>query len=382
MELYLHIPFCARKCRYCDFASYAGREADMSAYVDAVVQEAQARAKQLGTQAVETAFIGGGTPSLLPAPQLDRLLDGVGRCFSVQPGAEFTSEANPGTLTRPWLDAAVSHGVNRLSLGMQAYQPELLAMLGRIHDFRQVERSVALAREAGISNISLDLMFGLPGQRADQWRETLRAALSLHPQHLSCYGLIPEEGTPLKADLDAGRLSLPDEDTERAMYDTALSMLAEAGFMQYEISNFALPGHACRHNLGYWRQVPYLGLGAAASSMLPAGGSAAYTRETNPPGLSDYMEMVRAGAWNLREQAAITPVEARFETMMLGLRTTEGVSEQTFEAMHGMTMEHCYGPRLRALEKQGLLCHTSDAWRLTRRGMDVQNAVLVELMDP
>ena len=382
MELYLHIPFCARKCRYCDFASYAGREADMSAYVDAVVQEAQARAKQLGTQAVETAFIGGGTPSLLPAPQLNRLLDGVGRCFPVQPGAEFTSEANPGTLTRPWLDAAVSHGVNRLSLGMQAYQPELLAMLGRIHDFRQVERSVALAREAGISNISLDLMFGLPGQRADQWRETLQAALSLHPQHLSCYGLIPEEGTPLKADLDAGRLSLPDEDTERAMYDTALSMLAEAGFMQYEISNLALPGHACRHNLGYWRQVPYLGLGAAASSMLPAGYSAAYTRETNPPGLSDYMEMVRAGAWNLREQAGVSPAEARFETMMLGLRTTEGVSEQAFEAMHGMTMEHCYGPRLRALEMQGLLCRTSGAWRLTRRGMDVQNAVLVELMDP
>ena len=381
MELYLHLPFCAKKCRYCDFASYAGREGDMPAYVEAVLREAQARAEQLGTTPVETVFLGGGTPSLLPAPQLSRLLDGVSRFFPVQPGAEFTCEANPGTLTRPWLDTAVAHGVNRLSLGMQAYQPELLAMLGRIHDFGQVERSVAMAREAGISSISLDLMFGLPGQTAAQWRETLQAALSLHPQHLSCYGLIPEEGTPLKADLDAGRLSLPEEDVERAMYDAALTTLAEAGYVQYEISNFALPGYACRHNLGYWRQVPYLGLGAAASSMLPGSGSAAYLRETNPPGLSQYMDMVLSGTWQARERIAVSPAEARFETMMLGLRTTEGVSEATFAAMHSVTLEACYGKRLWTLAHEGLVRHENGCWRLTRRGMDVQNAVLVELMD-
>ena len=381
MELYLHLPFCAKKCRYCDFASYAGREGDMPAYVEAVLREAQARAEQLGTTPVETVFLGGGTPSLLPAPQLSRLLDGICRFFPVQPEAEFTCEANPGTLTRPWLDTAVAHGVNRLSLGMQAYQPELLAMLGRIHDFGQVERSVAMAREAGIGSISLDLMFGLPGQTAAQWRETLQAALSLHPQHLSCYGLIPEEGTPLKADLDAGRLSLPEEDVERAVYDAALTTLAEAGYVQYEISNFALPGYACRHNLGYWRQIPYLGLGAAASSMLPGSGSAAYLRETNPPGLSQYMDMVLSGTWQARERIAVSPAEARFETMMLGLRTTEGVSEATFAAMHGITLEACYGKRLRTLAHEGLVRHENGCWRLTRRGMDVQNAVLVELMD-
>ena len=381
MELYLHLTFCAKKCRYCDFASYAGREGDMPAYVEAVLREAQARAEQLGTTPVETVFLGGGTPSLLPAPQLSQLLDGVCRFFPVQPGAEFTCEANPGTLTRPWLDTAVAHGVNRLSLGMQAYQPELLAMLGRIHNFGQVERSVAMAREAGIGNISLDLMFGLPGQTAAQWRETLQAALSLHPQHVSCYGLIPEEGTPLKADLDAGRLSLPEEDVERAMYDAALTTLAEAGYVQYEISNFALPGYACRHNLGYWRQVPYLGLGAAASSMLPGSGSAAYLRETNPPGLSQYMDMVLSGTWQARERIAVNPAEARFETMMLGLRTTEGVSEATFAAMHSVTLEACYGKRLQTLAHEGLVRHENGCWRLTRRGMDVQNAVLVELMD-
>ena len=381
MELYLHFPFCAKKCRYCDFASYAGCEDIIPAYVEAVLQEARARAEQLGRNPMETVFLGGGTPSLLPAPYLDRLLNGVNCYFPVQPGAECTSEANPGTLNRPWLDTAVSHGINRLSLGMQAYQQALLAMLGRIHNFAQVERSVTMAREAGINSISLDLMFGLPGQTPDQWRETLQAALSLHPQHLSCYGLIPEEGTPLKADLDAGRLSLPGEDVERAMYDDALTILADAGFVQYEISNFALPGYACRHNLGYWRQVPYLGLGAAASSMLPAGNSAAYLRETNPPRLSDYMEMVQGLIWNQREQIAVSPAEARFETMMLGLRTTEGVSEAFFEAMHGVTLEACYGNRLRALAHEGLVRHAEGCWRLTRRGMDVQNAVLVELMD-
>ena len=381
MELYLHFPFCAKKCRYCDFASYAGCEDIIPAYVEAVLQEARARAKQLDHTPMETVFLGGGTPSLLPAPYLDLLLNGVNCYFPVQPGAECTSEANPGTLNRPWLDTAVAHGMNRLSLGMQAYQPALLAMLGRIHNFAQVERSVTLAREAGIGNISLDLMFGLPGQTASQWDETLRAALSLHPQHLSCYGLIPEEGTPLKADLDAGRLSLPEEDVERAMYDDALAALAEAGYVQYEISNFALPGYACRHNLGYWRQVPYLGLGAAASSMLPGSGSAAYLRETNPSGLSQYMNMVHSGTWQARERIAVSAAEARFETMMLGLRTTEGVSEATFAAMHGITLEACYGKRLRALAHEGLVRHENGCWRLTRRGMDVQNAVLVELMD-
>lgn len=381
MELYLHIPFCARKCRYCDFASYAGRGEDMSAYVDALLAEADTYAS-FADESVDTVFIGGGTPSLLPPSLFDRLLTGIHDRFSIHPGCEFTTEANPGTLTAEWLNIAVHHGVNRLSLGMQAYQPHLLSMLGRIHDFDQVAHSVRLAREAGISNVSLDLMFGLPGQTRDDWRETLSAALSLSPQHLSCYGLIPEDGTPIKAQLDSGELFLPDEETERAMYDDTLSILASHGFHQYEISNFAQPSYECRHNIGYWTQVPYLGLGCAASSMLPSTAhDAKYIRISNPPQLDDYLSMIAACDFTLRETEPITPADAQFETLMLGLRMTRGVSESAYTALHGDSLDHRYGPALRKLAADGLLEHENGCWRLTRHGMDVQNAVLVDLMD-
>lgn len=381
MELYVHIPFCRQKCRYCDFASYAGCENRMDAYVDALLAEAAVQSQRLHHPKVETVFLGGGTPSLLTGELLSRLLTGLHALFQIAPDAEFTSEANPGTLTAQWLTAALQGGVNRLSMGMQALQPELLRTLGRIHDFSQVQQSIGLARSMGFSNLSLDLMFGLPGQTRQHWQETLEAALSLNPQHLSCYGLIPEEGTPLKADLDAGRLTLPDEETERIMYDDALSILSAHGFQQYEISNFALPGYACQHNLGYWRQVPYLGLGASASSMLTDSPSAAYTRETNPPKLADYLRMVQNAHWSDREVIPVSAREARFETMMLGLRTTEGVSAEGFQQMHGTSLAEQYGTRLESLRQRGLVSFTNGYWRLTRHGMDVQNAILVELMD-
>jgi len=379
MELYVHIPFCRQKCRYCDFASWAGSETLMPKYIQALMVEAQERAPL--SAAMETVFLGGGTPSLLPAALLQELLMGLHRHFVIAPDAEFTSEANPGTLTPQWLDTAVSSGVNRLSMGMQAFQPELLRTLGRIHDFSQVEQSVSLARSAGIRNLSLDLMFGLPGQTPAMWRETLDAALSLAPEHLSCYGLIPEEGTPLVADLDAGRLTLPDEDAEREMYDDTLRILALHGYKQYEISNFAKPGYECKHNLGYWRQIPYIGLGVAAASCIAAGENYAYTRLANPSKLEDYFSMVEQARWELREQERISRADAQYETLMLGLRTTCGVSEQAYQAMHGESMTDRFGTTLRRLELQGLLEHKDASWRLTRRGMDVQNAVLVELMD-
>lgn len=378
MELYIHLPFCRSKCRYCDFPSYAGCESYMASYVDALLQEASMEA----STPLETAFIGGGTPSILPALLLKKLLSGLREHFQFTHETEFTSEANPGTLTQAWLDEVVAGGVNRLSLGMQAYQPNLLRMLGRIHDFTQVSQSVSMARDAGINNINLDLMFGLPGQTLADWHETLDAALSLHPDHLSCYGLIPEEGTPLTADLDACRLSLPDEAVERAMYDDTLRILASHGFAQYEISNFAKPGRACKHNLGYWRQVPYLGLGASASSMLPdPSGKAAYLRRTNPSSLQEYLRMMMTGDFTQRETLPISREEAMFETLMLGLRTTAGVSEADFSAMHGQPLANKYGAILETLRMQGLLGHTDGRWYLTRRGMDVQNAILVELME-
>lgn len=343
----------------------------MPRYVDALMQEAA----QYRSAAIETVYIGGGTPSLLPVPLLSKLLTGLHGTFDIPEGIEWSCEVNPGTLTEEWLHAAIMGGVNRLSLGMQAYQPEMLDMLGRIHDFQQVVTSVEMAKRSGIKNLNLDLMFGLPGQTPEMWRETLAMALSFKPEHLSCYGLIPEDGTPLKDDLDMGRLTLPDEADERRMYDDALTMLADRGYEQYEISNFAKPGYACRHNIGYWRQIPYIGLGASAASCLPDDDGSGYKRLSNPAELQAYLD----GAPKTCE--TVSPADARFETMMLGLRMTQGVSESDFQQMHGMTLNECYGDRLRDLERRRLMSWRDGRCRLTRRGMDVQNAILVELME-
>lgn len=378
MELYIHIPYCRQKCRYCDFPSYPCQEPSMPRYTDALIAELHAAASQVHAP-VETVFIGGGTPSILPAPLLKRLLSAVDAACTLHPDAEFTTEANPGTLTNEWLEAAVSGGVNRLSMGMQACQPGLLKALGRIHTHDDVIASVQLARAHGISNLNLDLMFGLPGQTPAMWRESLHAALDLGPEHLSCYGLIPEDGTPLKADLDAGRLTLPDEDDERRMYDDTLSILARAGFEQYEISNFARPGYECRHNIGYWERVPYIGVGVSAASFLR--GMNGGLRIANPADIPAYLHMVENGCWHVREITELTSEDERFESLMLGLRMTRGVSEEAFLRQHGLTLEAYRGEQLRAFEAQGLLAHENGCWRLTRRGMDVQNAILVELMD-
>lgn len=379
MELYIHIPYCRQKCRYCDFASWAGQDSTMAAYVDALLREADAMAPYAKDATIQTVFIGGGTPSILPAELLAKLLQGLRERFDIPAGIEFTSEANPGTLTPNWLEAAIFGGVNRLSMGMQAYQPELLKTLGRIHNHADVVDSVCLSRSMGINNLSVDLMFGLPGQTPDMWLESLDAALSLGVEHMSCYGLIPEDGTPLKRDLDAGRLVLPEEEDERRMYDDTLRILAENGYQQYEISNFAKPSRECRHNIGYWTRVPYIGLGASAASMLntKSGG----LRLTNPASIRDYIAMANAQAWRRRDRVSLMPSDAQFESLMLGLRMTRGVSEADFEAMHGLTLDAYCGDILRQQEKRGLLVHRDGFWALTRRGMDVQNAILVEILE-
>lgn len=291
-------------------------------------------------------------------------------------------EANPGTVTQEWLEAAASAGVNRLSFGMQAYQPSLLQLLGRIHTFRDMEESVTLARKAGITNISLDLMFGIPTQSADDWVQTIEAALSLNPVHISAYGLIPEEGTPLFRDLESGLLKLPDPEEEREMYDLMIRRSAVSGFHQYEISNFAKDSFECRHNIGYWTLVPYLGLGVSAASMLdvrygPDGMT--YTRSVNPDTLGSYEHMICTGA--SADTETITPAEARFETVMLGLRLNRGVNEADFQQKHHRSLEQCYGRKMAEMEKRGLMFREKGSWKMTARGFDIQNCVLVELMD-
>ena len=385
-----------------------GREADIPRYVETVVREITRRGTETGHPVADTIFLGGGTPSLLDEFHVTRILDALFEAFPIEAGAEITCECNPGTLgipnrtsddphplplsrerargadgphplpfsqrerggvvTTPFAQALRKAGVNRLSIGAQAKQPRLLRLLGRIHDWEEVVASVEIARQAGFDNINLDLMFGLPSQTVADVRETLEAAIALAPTHLSCYDLIVEEGTPIYRDINVGKLALPDEEVDRDMYELTRQMLAEHDFHQYEISNFAREGYACRHNVGCWTRVPYLGFGCAAHSFFEQ------CRTMNPSEIDAYL----AGEEPKKEQ--ISKEEARFESMMLGLRMTRGVKDGDFARMHGMSIREAFGEKLDKPIAAGLIEWHKGAMRLTRLGMDLQNSVLVDLM--
>ncbi len=362
--------------------SFSSKESDRETYIGFLLKEAASRCREYNGP-IRTVYIGGGTPSLLSPVLFRRLMDGLRDYFHFDHIDEFTVEANPGTVSGEWLEAAVASGVTRLSFGMQAFQNNLLDVLGRVHRFDDVVRSVNLARLSGVDNINLDLIFGIPGQTKNNWMETIDAALSLHTEHISAYGLIPEEGTPIYQDITNGRLFLPEPETEREMYWDALKKLRESGYVQYEISNFARPGYECRHNIGYWTQIPYIGLGVSAASMhsvrIDSEGMS-YLRRMNPQTLESYRRMIEKDQ-SYATTETIGPHESCFETMMLGLRMNEGVGEKAFQRMHGISMEKRFGERLHNLERKGLLIHDSGRWRLTERGFDIQNSVLLELMD-
>ena len=366
LGLYVHIPFCRQKCAYCDFPSFAGRESDMEAYADRLIGEI--KEKRDPDTVVATLYIGGGTPSLLPPRLMERILEELRSTFFFLPEAECSCECNPGTVTEDFLRVLKKGGVNRLSFGAQARQERLLCLLGRIHTWEQVEESVAMAHAQGFSNLNLDLMLGLPFQTMADVEETLQAALALSPTHLSCYGLIVEEGTKMHDQVESGKWELPSEETEREMYELCRNILSRHGFIQYEISNFALPGYPCRHNLDCWRRKEYLGLGSAACGFLNG------VRYRNPPALNDYL------AGKPPEKTVISSEDARFESVMLGLRTMEGVSEEAFFRMHGASLWDEYGEKLQKSMRLGLVIRENGYLRLTRRGMDVQNRILVDLL--
>ncbi len=339
-------------------------------YVKALAEEMDARAPGYGHPAIHTVFIGGGTPSLLQPEQMAEVLAALHRNFLLTPDAEISCEANPGALTPRFLAALCQGGVNRLSLGAQSADAGQLKLLNRQHSWAQVEQAVRLARHAGFDNINIDLMLGIPGQTSRMWADTLEAALDLSPEHLSCYGLIVEDGTPMKRDIDRGELLLPQPEEEREMYDYALNRLDKAGFEQYEISNFALPGRTCRHNLNCWRREDYLGFGSAAHGL--EGGD---TRRTNPVSIEGYLR----GEPPLVE--VIDPGERMFESLMLGLRTREGLNLRAFETMHGQSFENIYGETAKSSLQAGRVEYTEGGFfRLTREGMDLMNTVLLDFM--
>lgn len=397
-SIYLHIPFCSHRCGYCDFNTYAGLQALIPDYVTALIEEIRWLSRAAEDKlAVHTIFFGGGTPSLLSIAEIERVLSALRSAFAVQEEAEITLEANPGTLSAGYLIALRRLGVNRLSLGVQSAHPGELRLLERQHDYSDVTRAVSWARRAGFDNLNLDLIFGLPEQPLSIWQRTLDLTLGLAPEHFSLYALSLEHGTPFGAWARRGLLSTPDPDAAADMYEWASEKLEMHGYTQYEISNWArrdADGNllACRHNLQYWRNLPYLGLGAGAH------GYANGMRTVNVLSPAAYIERLHAAytpASQVVEQnlpvfprtpatQTIQPIDRAAEigeTMMMGLRLTqEGVSAEVFRQRFSQPLEELFGNQIQRLIHLGLLEWSDARLRLTRRGRLVGNRVFVEFI--
>ena len=393
ISLYLHVPFCQAKCHYCDFNSYAGMLGHRERYVEALAQEIRLAGRRArladGTpRRCRTIFFGGGTPSLLTAEQVDGLLREARSAFAVSDDAEITLEANPGALEYGRLDALRAVGVNRLSMGAQSFDADLLRWMGRIHSPAEIETAFAAARQAGFTSVNLDFIFALPNQSLATWADTLERALALGPEHLSLYSLIVEEGTPLFAWVRDGRVLPADDDSAADMYEYAQQRLAAAGYGQYEISNWAKPGHECRHNLTYWRNLPYIGLGAGAHSSF-AGHRFAEVRP-----IAGYISRVRAAvagdngesgtdtlpAGAIASDEAIPPALEMAETAICGLRLNDGISRAEFAARFGRTFEQVFDERLAEVRDLALIETVGDRVRLTEHGRLLGNEVFERLL--
>jgi oxygen-independent coproporphyrinogen III oxidase len=372
IALYLHMPFCRRKCCYCSFTSFEQRETDIPLYVDTLIKELAIRSRG---EAVSTIFIGGGTPSLVLAPEMEKLFSAVQRLFNVIPAAEITMEANPGTIDEDYLNALRRMGVNRLSLGVQSFNDEELAMLGRIHTAAQAKEAVFMARRAGFDNLNLDLIYGLPGQTRESWIPTLEAALELEPEHLSLYALTLEEDTPLQLIINQGGLPYTDPDLNADHYEIAEGLLAAQGYIHYEISNWAKPGKQCRHNLVYWRNLPYLGAGAAAHSCLNG------HRLANTSDLDKYLaDFSRPTQYHPEMDEKINPELELAETIILGLRLDEGIKRDIIKKRYGVNILEKYAEPIGEMTEAGLLTEADGHLTLTPRGRLLSNQVFYRFL--
>ncbi|QYR24218.1 radical SAM family heme chaperone HemW [Paenibacillus sp. sptzw28] len=372
--LYIHIPFCTNKCHYCDFTSYVLKGQPVDEYLDALEWEMAMTAAAIPPDVIHTVFVGGGTPTVLNPGQMERFLASVKRHFPIHADAEFTMEANPGTTDPDKLAAMRAGGVNRISFGVQSFDNELLERIGRIHNVEDVYRSIDNARSAGFNNLSIDLMFGLPGQTVELLSDSVNRALQLKLPHYSLYGLKVEENTLFHALYERNELPLPPEDDELAMYMLLIGKLTEAGFRHYEISNFAKQGFESRHNTTYWRNEPYYGLGAGAH------GYARGERHVNIKGIQPYIDAASSRLPRL-ETSLVSEEEAMEDFMMVGLRMLEGVKAGDFAGQFaGRTMDEVFGPALRRLLQDGLLERTElpegdFRYRLSAKGIPLGNEV-------
>ena len=391
LSLYIHIPFCETKCPYCDFNTYAGIETLMPAYVTALVHELHQWGILLEQPQVNTVFLGGGTPSYLPPQEIARVMEAVRTAYNMVPHAEVTLEANPGDLTQERLLALRPCGVNRLSIGVQSLDDRLLSLLGRRHNAQEAVEAYRQAREAGFANVNLDLMYGLPHQTLQQWQTTLTQAIALAPEHLSLYCLTLEPGTPLERQVRLVQLPEPEPDLAAEQYNLAEQMLDEAGYHHYEISNWARERCESRHNLTYWRNRPYLGVGPGAHSYLKGCRFAnlrsprSYIRRVQrwratPGHPLDEGALQKTGAVDFVESIG-QPTEIG-ETMMLGLRLAEGVSEGDFLARFGRGLQETYAAQIGELVQLGLLRWQDSHLSLTPRGRLLGNEVFQRFLAP
>lgn len=388
LELYIHVPFCARKCLYCDFLSFRALASVHEAYTEQLIREIEVQGACCREYQVKTVFIGGGTPSVMEPCLIRDIMQALNRNFDIAGDAEITIEVNPGTLLQNKLHIYRAAGINRLSIGLQSADNQELKDLGRIHTFEEFLKSYQCARMVGFPDINVDLMSSIPGQTLESFKNTLKKVTMLKPEHISAYSLIIEEGTPFWDRYGQGKAAtvsfppLPDEDTENRIYHLTRTFLGEQGYGRYEISNYAKPGHECRHNIGYWTEVPYLGLGLGASSYL--GGC----RFSNTGDMDMYLGLDFAGTPEESLEQLHGPLqelsrEARMEEFMfLGLRLTKGVSEIDFVAMFGIKLETVFGPVIDHLISNGLMEKNGVRLSLTEWGMDVSNYVLGEFLLP
>ncbi len=373
-RLYLHIPFCRRKCPYCAFYSREESPERLVHYTSLLLREMELAADNTPpAHPLESVYFGGGTPSLLEPDQLGLLLDRARSLFGLAPEAEITLEANPGTVDGPKLAAYRSSGANRLSLGVQSFNTAMLEKLGRIHTDTQARQAFHQARQAGFDNIGIDLIHALPGQTMSQWHEDLQQALALAPEHLSIYGLTVEEETPFAGRYPEGSSELPSEDSAAEMFEATHELLTGAGYEHYEIANYARPGCRSRHNSGYWQRDGYLGLGAGAHTF--QGDTRYGSRCSNPPDLDAYETALGNGLLYRAECTVIDRDDAMAEFIFLGLRMADGISFSRFRDEFGTGLNEIYGQEITTLRELGLITTTADSMHLTLRGMLLSNQV-------
>ena len=367
LSIYIHIPFCKKKCRYCDFLSFEAEEDLRKRYVEGLLEEIRLQALNYRHMEADTLFFGGGTPSCISAELLGTVMEEIRKNFSISPDAEISMEVNPGTADLDKLEKYRKMGINRLSIGAQSMQPEELKLLGRIHGREEFLECYIAAREAGFANISIDLMSALPGQTWNSFYPTLQEVVALQPEHLSVYSLIIEEGTPFfeKYGDKEGAALLPSEEEDRKIYHETYRFLKQSGYHRYELSNYAKPGFECKHNLGYWSGKNYVGLGLGAASMVEG------VRWKNTVSMEAYL----AGEAKREDEHRLTLQERMEEYMFLGLRKTKGVSVSGFFELFGTDMDVIYGPWIEKMKKNDLLCGTKYL-ALTTRGQDLANYVM------